>query len=141
MPVFKDRALWPLTLVLAGLGACQSIAGIEDRVLNPAAFGEGGDGSGGEPNVNPATPQCQRYCSDVMSACTAENAVYVDEALCLGVCAQLEPGDPLEPVGNTVACRARQAAIAKAEPAEHCRAAGPGGDGVCGSDCEAYCEL
>lgn len=141
MHASKHRTLWAWAMVLGGLGACQEIAGIEDRVLKPSAFAEGGDGGGGEPNVIPATAQCQRYCSDVMSACTAENAVYTDERLCLGVCAQLDPGDPLEPAGNTVACRARQAVIAKAEPDDHCRAAGPGGDGVCGTDCEAYCEL
>lgn len=116
-------------LLALALGACQAIAGIEERKLDPDAA-----------QVE-ASPQCKSYCNKVMSVCTGKNAVYTTMDICLGVCANLEPGDPLEPVGNTVACRVRQAEIAELEPDVNCRSAGPGGDGQCGSDCDAYCEL
>jgi hypothetical protein len=115
-------------VVCLALGACQAIAGIEDRTLDP--------------NAMPSdSALCKRYCDKVMSVCTGENAVYTTDALCLGVCAHMDPGDPLEPVGNTVACRMHEAQSAEREPADHCRFMGPGGGDQCGSDCEAYCEL
>ena len=45
--------------------------------------------------------------------------------------------------GNTVACRQRNAELASetGEPAAHCPAAGPGGDGICGPDCLGFCTL
>lgn len=132
------RRIVALGLVgLAGLGiaACQSIAGIEDRTLDP-------DAPNPTPGDTPATAQCQSYCDTVMAACVGENAVYATQAHCLAICAKLAPGDSNEPVGNTVACRLRQAKIAQnSEPEETCRLAGPGGGDECGSDCEAYCTL
>lgn len=117
-------------LVALALGACQAVAGLEDRKLDPDRA---------TPNMNSAA--CQSYCDTVMEVCTDENALYTTRELCLGVCAQLEPGDPLEPSGNTIACRMQQAKSAVREPADHCRFMGPGGGGECGTDCEAYCEL
>ena len=84
---------------------------------------------------------CTDYCDTVMSACVGENVVYVTNAACLSVCALLEPGDPEEPSGNTVACRKLSAIRAEREPDENCSSAGPGGNGTCGGDCEAYCAL
>lgn len=118
-----------LTLLGLGLGACQAIAGIEDRTL--AAEAE-----------DPASPQCEDYCDTVMTNCVGNNAVYATPQHCLKACKYFEPGDPIEAAGdNSVACRTRQAAGAKLEPDTSCRAAGPGGDGVCGTDCEGYCTL
>lgn len=126
---YSTRRWLSLTLLVLGLGACQAIAGIEDRTL--AADAE-----------DPASPECESYCSAVMDACGGRNAVYSTEKHCLSVCKHLDPGDPIEPTGtNTVACRTRQAALAELEPDTSCRAAGPGGDGVCGTDCEGYCTL
>lgn len=127
-PDFSKVALGAL-LSLA-LGACQAIAGIEDRTLDPNAAG-----------AQSHSAKCKSYCETVMSACTGSNAVYTTPELCLGVCAQMDPGDPLEPVGNTLACRVQEAKSAEREPDDHCRFLGPGGGGKCGSDCEAYCDL
>jgi hypothetical protein len=118
-------------MVSLALGACQAVAGLEDRELDPAA----------RPSPNPASAECQSYCDTVMDVCTGDNAVYTTPELCLGVCAQLDPGDPIEPVGNTLACRVQEAKSAEREPADHCRFLGPGGGGKCGSDCDAYCDL
>jgi hypothetical protein len=117
-------------LLAFGLGACQAIAGIEERKLDPDAD-----------DAHSNSKQCKDYCATVMANCTGKNAVYTTEELCLGVCGQLDPGDPNEPEGNTVACRAHQAEIATAEPSVDCIAAGPGGNDVCGSDCDAYCQI
>jgi hypothetical protein len=124
-----SKRLFGFLLVTLGLGACQAIAGIEDRKLDPNA---------GAPV---ATKQCRDYCTLVLDACTGENKVYADEAECLGVCALLPPGDGEDVSTNTVACRATQAGIAKGEPEGYCKFAGPGGNDVCGTDCEAYCTL
>ncbi len=114
-----------------GLGACQAIAGIEDRTLDPNA------------SAPVYTKQCKDYCALVMDSCKGEDAVYTTEEICLGVCAHLTPGDG-EDVGantNTVTCRANYAEIAKDEPGDYCKFAGPGGNGKCGTDCEAYCQI
>jgi hypothetical protein len=84
---------------------------------------------------------CVSYCDDVMAACRGEQAVYTELESCLAICERLEPGDALEPAGNTLACRALNAKLAQREPREYCSAAGPGGADTCGSDCEAYCDL
>jgi hypothetical protein len=120
-------ASWSL-LTLA-LGACQAVAGIEDRKLDPKLI----------PRVD--SEQCKDYCAVVMEACDGEDAVYANLGQCLGVCAALDPGDTQEPIGNTVACRAVQADNALSEPKGYCRSAGPGGNGECGTDCEAYCTV
>ncbi|RYZ02196.1 MAG: hypothetical protein EOO73_32780 [Myxococcales bacterium] len=121
--------LFGFSLLALALGACQAIAGIEERKLDPSLA------------VPPDSKQCKDYCSAVLQNCVGDNAVYNDLAGCLGFCAYLEPGDPVEPDPNTVACRAREAGFAKLEPDSHCKAAGPGGNDVCGSDCEAYCQV
>ena len=121
------RALFIAALLPLCLSACQVIAGIEDRKLDP-------DVAGGK--------QCDDYCDAVMAACTDSNAVYPNREQCLGVCSKLPTGDSQELQNdNSVACRAREAALAKREPEDHCKAAGPGGNGVCGTDCEAYCTV
>lgn len=125
-PVSPVLGFWLLSLAL---GACQAVAGIEERKLDPKLA----------PRID--TPQCKDYCEVVMEACKGENAVYATVAQCLGVCAALEPGDPEEPLGNTVACRAVRAENALTEPKGYCRSAGPGGNGECGTDCEAYCTV
>lgn len=98
-------------------------------------------GAGGNNAGDHASVACSDYCDTVMAACTGENAVYASEAACLALCALLDAGDPGEPTGNTLACRSGYAQEAERDPADACASAGPGGDGACGSDCEAYCAL
>jgi hypothetical protein len=111
------------------LGACQAVAGIEERELDPSLAGP----------VD--SKQCKDYCSAVLENCVGKNAVYNDLAGCLGFCRYLDLGSSVEPEPNTVACRAKEAGYAEREPDDHCKAAGPGGNGVCGSDCDAYCQV
>src|SRR6187399_870089 len=85
---------------------------------------------------------CAEYCRTVMDTCPENYATYEN---CLGVCEQLPPGDFNEPGGNTVACRLNAAhAASHVDPLEReqmCQAAGPGGNGACGTNCESYCWL
>ncbi|AGP35048.1 hypothetical protein [Sorangium cellulosum] len=130
--------LLPLVLLapaaISGWLGCHAIAGIEDRTYVPPEE---------EPEPSPVSEACASYCADVMENCTGENQVYSTLDTCHGVCAALPAGDPLEPVDNTLACRARQAELAglTGEPAVHCPAAGPGGAPHCGTNCESYCAL
>lgn len=107
-----------------GFSACQSIVGIEERVLDEQSV------------------LCREYCDTVMANCTGDNAVYTNDTLCMLTCAALDPGGS-EPTGNNVQCRLQRAkAAASRETPTNCRHAGPGGDGgPCGSDCEAWCGL
>lgn len=104
-----------------GASGCQSVAGIEQRSFDgPSAA-------------------CDKYCTTVMENCTGEFAVYKTREICLDVCKNLDPGDS-EASGNTLACRQVEAQTAKLEKAS-CANAGPGGNGICGTDCEAWCGL
>lgn len=133
-------------LVWLALVICVACGHVEQQ----KASGEGGKTSGessktsskGDEPSDGATAACTAYCDAVMAACTGEDAVYTSDSACLSVCALLDAGDPEELSGdNTVACRNFWAQEAEREPAEFCSAAGPGGAGRCGSDCEAYCAL
>ena len=86
---------------------------------------------------------CDEYCEVVMEACPQD---YVTRDTCLGVCTLLPEGDLNEASQtNTVACRLNAAkaapAVSEREREVMCQAAGPGGGGVCGSNCESYCLL
>jgi hypothetical protein len=78
-----------------------------------------------------------------MTNCVDAHAVYTTEAACLAVCGTLPVGSPDAEIGNSVYCRLRNAELAATtgEPDVHCPIAGPGGDGVCGTNCEGYCVL
>jgi hypothetical protein len=121
-------SLLGFSVLALALGACQAVAGIEERTLDP--------------DVTPAdSKQCKDYCAAVQANCIGDNAVYNTLEGCLGFCRYLKPGASVEPEPNTVACRAREASFAEREPDDHCKAAGPGGNGTCGTDCDAYCEV
>ncbi|HMJ51831.1 MAG TPA: hypothetical protein VK540_07130 [Polyangiaceae bacterium] len=120
------RAVIGAVMNLLWVGGCAAIVGIDDHTTDASPKD---------------SPQCIAYCDKVITACTGQFAVYSDRDACLGVCRQLPLGD--EPFDNTVACRSRQAdfAVSTQEPRDHCPAAGPGGDGLCGKNCEAWCLL
>lgn len=126
------RALFALSAALGALCACQALAGIEDRTF---------DGAG-------ASQACKQYCAMADSVCQSPSKLYANQDVCLATCSLMSPGDANEPTGNTntVACRVHQLQLAQQtdEPAtrpDYCAAAGPGGNGTCGSNCESYCQL
>jgi hypothetical protein len=148
-------------LSVAMLASCASLVGIEDAHLDPESVGGGaGTGSGGRASQtgggsgtgdageggdgsDPTATLCARYCGTVMKNCQGPVQVYESLAVCLRVCQALEPGTPEDKTGNTVGCRlfhAKQIELI-GEEASECPAAGPGGDGVCGTNCQGYCSL
>lgn len=130
----RDR-LWLLALSLAisssALGACQSLAGIDDRTYDPKGA---------------VSTACRSYCAQVKAVCQDTNTQYVSDETCFGVCRLLPVGDSNEPIGNTLACRINQLTLAQqtgeaSTLADYCARSGPGGNGTCGSTCESYCAL
>src|SRR6188768_1239730 len=112
------------------LGACQAIAGIEDRTYVAA---------GGGSNVTTTSAECQEYCAKSREVCG--DLLYRTADTCLATCALM----PLKGANtNSVACRTQElerALLTQEDTEKYCASAGPGGNGVCGSNCENYCEL
>lgn len=108
----------------------------------------GGDSGGGDSG---GAPDCNAYCSEVMTNCTAANAQYASMQSCLGVCAAFPVGKLGDMMGNTLGCREYHGgAPAMSTPATHCTHAGiTGGDenvgdttpGVCGEGCDSFCTV
>lgn len=104
---------------------------------------------GGTPAIDAATAidapvaaqTCANYCSTITANCGAANTMYTSEATCLATCAGWQPGTAADMSGNTLGCRIYHAGVAAGNPGLHCRHAGPGGDGVCGANCEGFCTL
>src|SRR5688572_33153456 len=85
---------------------------------------------------------CNTYCDEVESNCIEPYRVYDRRETCLAVCRLMEPGDNLGgSTGNTLRCRLDKLRAPDFEAAIGCPQIGPGGDGQCGTDCEALCGL
>ena len=85
---------------------------------------------------------CLYYCQQVQATCQGDDAVYIDDESCMAACRQMdrsEPGVTASASGNTLDCRL--ATMSRAFDPANCRAVGPGGNGVCGDDCTAFCSL
>jgi hypothetical protein len=151
-PIFRAA------LLSAGFAlSCASLIGIEDASLDPKGQGGAGavggttsgagtgptDAGQGGGEGDPVLSQCARYCDAVMKNCTGPVQVYESPQVCKEVCLQLPPGTPGDRSGNTVACRLFHATQIEliGEEASECPAAGPGGDGVCGENCDGFCTL
>lgn len=138
------------TLIVVG---CAQLLGFEASTLDPRSLDSGvrsapkaddttvdaGDTS--DPELN-----CTAFCQTVQQACggTGEFAVYDSEFTCRSQCETFTPGTLADDVGNTLGCRYTHARIALDFPGERatsCSAAGPGGDGICGANCQGYCTL
>ena len=106
------------------------------------SVGGGGVCSDDEP---PPEPTCAAYCATIQGACTGANAQYDSEATCIAYCTAWgawPTGAGDDTSGNTLGCRQYHAGIAAQEsPEVHCAHAGPSGGNVCGTWCDAYCQL
>jgi hypothetical protein len=107
------------------------------------ADGSGGTTGGAERPDAGSAPLCERYCDAVMANCTSDRAVYTTRDICLAVCATLPPGKEGDDGTNSVECRLRHALVIPqvGEPAAECPTAGPGGNGICGADCDGFCSI
>jgi hypothetical protein len=143
-------------LALLGLVACQSLAGIKQRRYVAADAGakqKGKDAAAGnaassahqhetvmdDAGGSMASAACQDYCDTVTRQCTDDYAVYAGVDQCLATCGNLPEGTSKDVSGDTVGCR-HNAAASIVESTD-CAIAGPGGAGVCGDNCESYCQL
>jgi hypothetical protein len=143
------RRTLAFSFLSATLGAtsCANILSIEDAELDTSATaGEGAargtSNASGSPSAGGGvSPTCEGYCTAVMANCTGVFAVYTTIETCLAVCPFLPEGAEGDATGNSAQCRWHQATLAPSEPSFYCPAAGPGGNGVCGTNCEGLCEL
>jgi hypothetical protein len=124
------RGLCGAAAALLIASACAQVLGIDDAELDPLLQTDAGDDA-----------LCQQYCDKVLENCLDEHAVYPERDTCLGVCAILPAGQQGAETGNSIHCRLTNADLARLEPELHCARAGPGGNSVCGENCEAYCLL
>lgn len=136
----RCSVLFLLLLQQVLLASCANIIDLEDRKVGDAGVG----GSTGALN-------CATYCTDAQELCIAaqNSEVFQTPVQCSAVCAKYAVGDPMNPTGNTLACRENLLKNARqfGEAATICQAAGPlggsfmaGGQG-CGSSCEGFCNL
>lgn len=95
---------------------------------------------GGETG-DPQEGECQDYCALITVHCSGTVAQYSDINSCLSTCAAMPLGDVATHAGHSVACRTFQAAAAELDGPATCPGAGPGGAGVCGSNCESFCAM
>ncbi len=133
-----------------GNGGSAGGSGMSNGMAGAAGSGmAGGDmGPGGSGMEEPPEDPCPEYCAKIQEVCTEDSfQQYGSEATCLAYCALLPPGDlqqsPPER-SNTVACRLDQLQLAELSGTElstYCAAAGPGGNGDCGSNCESLCSV
>ena len=89
---------------------------------------------------------CFQYCIMVEAGCGGDDKdhPFGDGANCENYCLANEDklGLPFDESVATIGCRYSQAKIAvKNDDGANCDAAGPSGGGLCGSACEAYCDL
>jgi hypothetical protein len=117
--------------------SCASILGIEEaEVIKPDTAGDdGGDTT---------TPKglCPQFCLAALANCKGQFELYPELPYCLAVCEALPLGTRADTEGNTVGCRLHFAEAAKlGETGLNCNAAGPGGNGLCGENCESWCTL
>ncbi len=97
------------------------------------------DASG--PDAAGLAQTCANYCTLITANCNGNLAMYADAATCMATCTHAPAGTAADMSGNTLGCRIYHADAAAGNAALHCRHAGPGGDGVCGADCEGFCTL
>ena len=87
------------------------------------------------------TVTCDEYCQTVLDVCLDDNAQYTTLSQCQQICAHMNVGNVEDTAGNTLSCRDHFALEAIEATSVHCRSAGPGGNGVCGTNCESFCQL
>ena len=137
----RKQALLAL-LMLPLAASCAGILGIDKATLEANEPGDdGGSGGSGGDTSRPRT-LCEDYCAAALKNCTGDFELYPDLKFCLAVCAAVPEGARTDLLGNTVGCRLHFAeSAATVEKQFNCSAAGPGGNGVCGDNCDSFCAI
>lgn len=131
----RPSKLLGVVLWIPAIVACASVLDIQTARHDPALDNGGADSGMGS--------LCNQYCDTVMASCTQGFEQYLSKPVCLKICAQLPPGSPADDAGNSVGCRLHyaQSAGLAGELGFNCPAAGPGGNGICGTNCEGLCTV
>jgi hypothetical protein len=141
-------AAWhKLVVLLAGIPvaiSCSSVLGIEEAHLKTKGpdtpEDDGGGGGGGD--IAKVKPLCAAYCAAALSNCMGSLELYPNLKFCLAVCNAMPLGLRTDTAGDSVGCRLHFAeSAATVEKQFNCSAAGPGGNGVCGTNCEGFCSI
>lgn len=131
----RKRNVLAAILWIPAAVACASILDIQTAKVDPLL--NQGDSGGGS--------LCERYCAAIQAACAPGTGFqqYTSTSVCLKICEQIEPGSESDDSGNTVGCRMNYAMSAQegGELDFNCPAAGPGGNGICGTNCEGLCKV
>ena len=134
---------------LATLAASAASLGCSSSSTSPASndagttsdSSTGGDtGAIGDTGAGGAL-SCQDYCTAITANCTGSNTQFTGMDQCLNSCKAYPVGAAGDKSGNTLGCRAYHAGAAKADATTHCVHSGPGGAGVCGTNCDGYCQI
>jgi hypothetical protein len=125
----SSLVFFALTLVLAACGSSTS-----------SGYGGGATTSGTGGTASASAPDCATYCDEIMASCTGTHAQYSDAATCKASCAAFPLGKSGDVSGDTLGCRVYHVGVAKTDPT-HCTHAGPGGDGLCGTNCQGFCDI
>jgi len=135
LEIMSLRPLFAFLALTLTATACSSILGIEDAELDPLLEGGGGQGGGEPGNL------CEQYCTTITANCTDDAAQYSSEANCNQVCPNLPGFNDPGTIGDTVGCRLENAQQAGTIGVDECPTAGPGSEGICGDNCDAFCLL
>ncbi len=131
------------SLSLGSLAACGDDGG-GTAIDAPATVDAPTGGDGGGPDAPAAAPTCSDYCTASAASCTAANLMYASTGECMATCMRFTAGTVGQTSGNTLGCRLYHAGAAAGSVANantHCRHGGPGGDTLCGTNCEGFCTI
>lgn len=111
---------------------CREILSFEERELDASLADAGSDA--------PEPLSCEAYCALLTEVCKGGNTQFDSPEACLGLCSTFPVGALDDENVHSLGCRIHLLETSKAmiETSE-CAAAGPGGNGLCGSNCESYC--
>jgi hypothetical protein len=124
-----------LTALCAAFAGCRQVLSIEQREYDPSLADAGTDA-----DAQVDTLSCEYYCQLITDTCKGSNKQYSTIEACIGLCSTFPEGKLDDEKGNTLGCRIHVLETTKAMiESSDCAAAGPGGDGVCGSNCESFC--
>lgn len=123
------------------LAAAILVAGCSNS-SSPGDLGTNQDlGTSAHDMAGAGSPTCSQYCTTIMANCTGSNQQYTTLANCMASCMAMPVGTSSDSSGDTLGCRINHATFAKMDPVTHCPHAGPGGAGVCGTNCQGYCQI
>ena len=123
-----------LMMAAIAIAACGSSGGGIDADPRPDGVPQGNADA-------PGPLSCEAYCVRMEAACVGTNNQYSSRANCMDSCATWDIGSQGETTNNTLGCRTYHAGAAIGNADLHCRHAGPGGDGACGTNCQGFCGI